>query len=258
MVTATGMETEIGSIAKRLMDSGDNERTPLQRAIDRLALFLFVVAVLVVIVIFAAAKFNIGDQQVLYAISTAIAAVPEGLLAVLTLTQAFGVHAMAKSHALVRRLVSLELLGAVTNICSDKTGTLTQGKMVLTRFWRPEAGFYSVGGLGLQTTGEVRQETTDTVVDSVTGSFEHMMATAALCNMAEVRKDKEGEDLVLGDPTEVSLRTTASKAHSILMRPHFRLHCKYSHTNFIWADPLKKKKDGSFWLSTHSTRRLSA
>lgn len=214
LVTAVGMNTEIGKIARRLMDSGDNERTPLQRNIDRLAMFLFGYAVIVVIVIFGVSKFEIGEQEILYAISTAIASVPEGLMAVLTLTQAFGVHAMAKAHALVRRLVSLELLGSVTNICSDKTGTLTQSKMVLTRFWLPGTGFYKVAGLGFETKGEVIHEETNMVVtkDTMGPGMRQFVHTAALCNMSEVRKDKEtGEPLAIGDPTEVKSNGTVMK-----------------------------------------------
>lgn len=206
MITAIGMETEIGRIAQRLMDSDDASKTPLQRSIDRLAMFLFVFAVIVVIVIFAISKFQLDDQDILYAITTAIAAVPEGLLAVLTLTQAFGVHAMAKANALVRRLVSLELLGSVTNICSDKTGTLTQSKMVMTRFWRPGAGFHSVSGLGFTTEGEATAEETNTPVE-MTDAMKQFIHCAALCNMSDVQENEQ----VSGDPTEIALQVFAHK-----------------------------------------------
>ncbi|KAI9259478.1 potassium/sodium efflux P-type ATPase [Phascolomyces articulosus] len=211
IVTAIGMDTEIGKIAQRLMDSDDNARTPLQRAIDHLAIFLFIFAVIVVIVIFATSKFQIGDQEILYAISTAIAAVPEGLLAVLTLTQAFGVNAMAKSNALVRRLVSLELLGSVTNICSDKTGTLTQSKMVLTRFWLPHTGFHKISGLGFEIEGEATHEETGQTLDTAEHHAKKFIHTAALCNMSEVRHDEEGEITVMGDPTEIAMQVFAHK-----------------------------------------------
>ncbi|KAI7852428.1 potassium/sodium efflux P-type ATPase [Circinella umbellata] len=211
MVTAIGMDTEIGKIAQRLMDSDDNARTPLQRSIDHLAMVLFAFAVVVVIVIFATSKFQIGDQEILYAISTAIAAVPEGLLAVLTLTQAFGVNAMAKSNALVRRLVSLELLGSVTNICSDKTGTLTQSKMVLTRFWLPKTGFHSITGLGFETEGKASNEETGEALDISDSHVKRFIQTAALCNMSEVRRDEEGEVSVMGDPTEIAMQVFAHK-----------------------------------------------
>ncbi|ORX61559.1 potassium/sodium efflux P-type ATPase, partial [Hesseltinella vesiculosa] len=213
MVTATGMHTEIGRIAKRLMDSGDNQKTPLQKSLDRMAIFLLAVAIVSVIIVFAAAKFDIDDDVILYAVSTAISVIPEGLVAVVTLTQAFGVHAMAQRKALVRRLAALELLGAVTNVCSDKTGTLTQSKMVMTRLWRPTTGFYKISGLGFSIEGTMTHEDTDQQVtsESMNKGLRQLTTTAALCNMSEVRKDKSGEWTGMGDPTEVALQVFAHK-----------------------------------------------
>ncbi|CAO3650901.1 unnamed protein product [Cunninghamella echinulata] len=215
VVTAIGMDTEIGKIAKRLLDGSDSARTPLQRSLDRMALVLLVVAIVSIIIVFATSKFqNIDDQVILYGISTAIAVIPEGLIAVVTLTQAFGVHSMAKAKALVRRMAALEMLGAVTNVCSDKTGTLTQSKMVLTRLWRPEEGFYKVSGLGFNIDGQVTSEERDSKVDKTCWStgFEKMVENAALCNMSEVRKEKEGDGYYgIGDPTEIALQVFAHK-----------------------------------------------
>ncbi|KAI8137168.1 potassium/sodium efflux P-type ATPase [Fennellomyces sp. T-0311] len=215
IVTATGMQTEIGKIALRLLSSDDSRKTPLQRSLDRMALTLLGVAIISVIIVFAVAKFNIGQEQVLYAISTAISAIPEALVAVVTLTQAFGVHGMAKANALVRKISALELLGAVTNVCSDKTGTLTQSKMVLDRLWRPKEGFFKVSGLGFVTEGDITRESDDTVITKkdFTNGMHLTVLTAALCNMSELKKDKEsGEVRVMGDPTEVALQVFAHKA----------------------------------------------
>ncbi|KAI8987285.1 potassium/sodium efflux P-type ATPase [Mycotypha africana] len=214
VVTAIGMQTEIGKIAKRLLDSSDNTKTPLQKSLDRMALVLLAIAITAVIIVFAAAKFHITNEVVLYAISTSISVIPEGLVAVVTLTQAFGVHAMAKSKALVRRLAALELLGAVTNVCSDKTGTLTQSKMVLTRLWRPNAGFYSVSGLGFTIEGEVTSESDGQAItqNNMDHGFRSLVHAAALCNMSEVRKEKQTNEWVgIGDPTEVALQVFAHK-----------------------------------------------
>lgn len=216
IVTSVGMQTEIGKIARRLLSSGDNQKTPLQISLDRMALVLLAIAIIAIIIVFAAAKFHITNDVILYAISTSISVIPEGLVAVVTLTQAFGVHSMAKSKALVRRLVALELLGSVTNICSDKTGTLTQAKMVLTRLWRP-TGFYTVDGLGFNLEGNVKSESDGSVVtkQNMDAGFQTMVNCAALCNMAEVRKDKKtGEVLTIGDPTETSLQIFAHKLHN--------------------------------------------
>lgn len=220
IVTSIGMQTEIGKIAKRLLDSGDSTRTPLQKALDRMALVLLVIAIISIIIVFAASKFHITNDVVLYAISTSISVIPEGLVAVVTLTQAFGVHGMAKSKALVRRLAALELLGAVTNVCSDKTGTLTQSKMVLTRFWRPNTGFYSVSGLGFTTEGQVTSEKDQSVVTTnVDTGFKQLVECAALCNMSELRQDKTTNTWSgIGDPTEIALQVFAHKLDS--GKPH--------------------------------------
>lgn len=214
IVTSTGMQTEIGKIAKRLLDSDESSRTPLQKSLDRMALVLLAIAIVALIVVFSVAKFKIDDQVVLYGISTAIAVIPEGLIAVVTLTQAFGVNTMAKSNALVRRLVALENLGSVTNICSDKTGTLTQSKMVLTRFWRPEAGFFKVSGRGFDIIGDIEQESNQIVVakEKIGEGLSELVHSAALCNMSEVRQNHETQDWYgMGDPTEIALQVFAHK-----------------------------------------------
>ncbi|KAI7898759.1 potassium/sodium efflux P-type ATPase [Cokeromyces recurvatus] len=215
IVTAIGMQTEIGKIAKRLLDSGENNRTPLQKSLDRMALVLLAVAIITLLIVFGVAKFQIDDQVVLYAISTAIAVIPEGLIAVVTLTQAFGVNAMAKANALVRRLVALESLGSVTNICSDKTGTLTQSKMVLTRFWRPDTGFYKVSGLGFTIEGQVVSESDAEKIitkENMNFGMHQLVESAALCNMSELRQHHETEEWYgIGDPTEIALQVFAHK-----------------------------------------------
>ncbi|KAG2203027.1 hypothetical protein INT47_013243 [Mucor saturninus] len=214
IVTSTGMQTEIGKIAKRLLESGENSRTPLQKSLDRMALVLLAIAIIALIIVFSVAKFQIDDQVVLYGISTAIAVIPEGLIAVVTLTQAFGVNAMAKSNALVRRLVALENLGSVTNICSDKTGTLTQSKMVLTRFWRPEAGFFKVSGRGFEIEGDIEQESDGVIVskEKLDEGLSELVHSAALCNMSEMRQNHETQEWYgMGDPTEIALQAFAHK-----------------------------------------------
>jgi magnesium-transporting ATPase (P-type) len=215
IVTSIGMQTEIGKIAKRLLDSGDNARTPLQKSLDRMALVLLAIAIIALIIVFGAAHFQIDDQVVLYGISTAIAVIPEGLIAVVTLTQAFGVNAMARANALVRRLVALENLGSVTNICSDKTGTLTQSKMVLTRFWLPDAGFHKVSGLGFDIAGEVKHESNEgepITKDNMNADLLQLVQSAALCNMSEVRHAAETDEWYgIGDPTEIALQVFAHK-----------------------------------------------
>jgi len=120
IVTGTGMGTQIGKIATTLMNVDTSELTPLQKRLNKMAYCIFVAAVALVIVVFAVHKFRYSNEIAIYAISVAISMIPQGLVAIVTLTMAFGVSRMAKAKAIVRRLSSLESLGAVTNICSDK------------------------------------------------------------------------------------------------------------------------------------------
>jgi Na+-exporting ATPase len=120
IVTNTAMQTQIGKIATSLLSVDTNEQTPLQKRLNKLAWFVFLAAILLVIVVFAVHSFQYSNEVAIYAISVSIAIIPEGLVAVVTLTMAFGVSRMAEFKAIVRRLSSLESLGAVTNICSDK------------------------------------------------------------------------------------------------------------------------------------------
>jgi len=124
IVTTTGMKTQIGKIATTLLEVDTNEKTPLQKRLNKMAYFIFLAAIILVIIVFGVHGFKYSNEVAIYAISVAIAIIPEGLVAVVTLTMAFGVRRMAEVKAIVRRLSSLESLGAVTNICSDKVYVL--------------------------------------------------------------------------------------------------------------------------------------
>ncbi|KAI8051574.1 potassium/sodium efflux P-type ATPase [Syncephalis plumigaleata] len=228
IVVHTGMSTEIGKIAKRLTETTSSQKTLLQKSLDRLAYILFGVAILLAIVVFGVNKFNVTPDILIYAISLAIAVIPEGMVAVVTLTMAIGVRSMAKNKAIVRQLSALEALGAVTNICSDKTGTLTQSKMVLTRFYTPSDGYFSVTGTGIEPVGEIlmeEEEEPETQEDTeenqmqpqrvewsqMTLPAQLLVECAALCNVASIRRSKKGEWEGLGDPTEIALQVFATK-----------------------------------------------
>ncbi|KAF9547988.1 Na+ ATPase [Mortierella hygrophila] len=227
IVTTTGMKTQIGQIATTLMEVDTNEATPLQKQLNKMAYFIFVAAIILVIIVFGVHNFKYSNEVAIYAISVAIAIIPEGLVAVVTLTMAFGVRRMAEVKAIVRRLSSLESLGAVTNICSDKTGTLTQSKMVAVRMWLPSDGFYRITGTGFVPEGDVfRQGEIDgdqflmqeEQIPTGCGSDHYLRAleAASLCNMAELRRtahpDTNGEWSAIGDPTEIALQVLAYKA----------------------------------------------
>ncbi|KAK9727371.1 hypothetical protein K7432_001904 [Basidiobolus ranarum] len=256
VVTATGMDSEIGKIAKRLMESESSGKTSLQRSLDKMALILFGLAIVLAIIVFAVNKFKVSEDIAIYAISVGIAVIPEGLIAVVTLTMAAGVRNMAKNKAIVRQLSALEALGSVTNICSDKTGTLTQSKMVLTKAYLPGDGFYDVSGKGFNPEGDLFQlgELTSEELaevslsgpsatarkiteDNMSTTMKRMIQVSALCNMAIVKKDKNTDQWVgIGDPTETALQVFATKLGSGKpglvkevngQRPLFDIHAEF-------------------------------
>jgi Ca2+-transporting ATPase len=140
VVVKTGMETEIGKIAKMISESAD-EMTPLQKRLGDLGKMLGILAVALCAALFVVALFQGRDimEMLLTAISLAVAAIPEGLPAVVTIVLALGVQRMVKVNTIVRRLPAVETLGSVSVVCSDKTGTLTQNKMTVTRVYADEA-----------------------------------------------------------------------------------------------------------------------
>lgn len=196
VVTATGMQTELGRIATLLQQVGQ-EWTPLQKRLDRLGKVLAVVSVAVAGLIFVVGLLR-GEalkDMLLLAVSVAVAAIPEGLPAVVTITLALGAQRMLKRQALIRRLPAVETLGSVTVICTDKTGTLTQNRMTVTGLI---GGDPLLEGRGAKDKG---QEDTERL----------LLVIGVLCNDA-LLKVENGEELVLGDPTEGALITAAAAA----------------------------------------------
>ncbi|MFN8103485.1 MAG: HAD-IC family P-type ATPase [Acidimicrobiia bacterium] len=202
VVTATGMATEVGAIAGMLA-AVEPEDTPLQRQLDGLGRRLAVVAGIAVAVVLGL-SLALGDRAgdaLIDAIALAIAAVPEGLPAVVTVTLAVGVSQMAKRRAIIRRLASVETLGATTVICSDKTGTLTLNQMTAVRVWRDGLDV-TVSGHGYTPEGELRVDGTPLA----SGVLDSVLEAIALCSDAVVRDG----DLV-GEPTDGALVTLAEK-----------------------------------------------
>jgi Ca2+-transporting ATPase len=204
-VTATGMHTEMGKIAGLLAEAAESA-TPLQVQLDHLGKRLAAIAGVVVALIFAI-RFLRGDdlvQTAMTAIALAVAAIPEGLPAVVTVTLALGMHRMAKRHAIVRRLAAVETLGCTTVICSDKTGTLTLNQMTARRVYcmgrRFAVSGEGYGGAGASA-GEIVAEDGQPAPD-----WQALLTTAALCADAGIRA---GE--LIGDPTEGALLTLAAK-----------------------------------------------
>lgn len=187
VVTAVGMQTEIGKIAA-MLEGVPQELTPLQKRLADLGKVLSVVSVLLCVALFGIAVVQRRDiaEMLITAISLAVAAVPEGLPAVVTIVLALGVSKMVKVHTIVRRLPSVETLGAVSVVCSDKTGTLTQNKMSVTKCYVNQ-NVYTVGRLNAN-------------------ECKALLEGMTLCNDAVA-----GRDVRLGDPTELALLDMAGK-----------------------------------------------
>nr|WP_255570125.1 calcium-translocating P-type ATPase, SERCA-type [Cohnella sp. CFH 77786] len=228
IVTTTGMKTEMGTIAD-LIQRTEEAETPLQRRLEQLGKILIVIAILLTVMVVAA---GVLHGQPLYGmflagVSLAVAAIPEGLPAIVTIALALGVQRMIRRRAIVRKLPSVETLGCASVICSDKTGTLTQNQMTVTRLWLGGRRI-DVSGEGYDPAGQLRES--DKPVEAKGDSAIRRLAqVAALCNNAELdrqekaddpRKRKPGKEepgkdggewKVKGDPTEGALLVLAAK-----------------------------------------------
>ncbi|KAI9705803.1 MAG: Na+ ATPase [Bogoriella megaspora] len=265
IVFATGMSTEIGSIAAALRQKGSTRRpvkrkpdgsakphryaqawgltfsdaigrflgvnvgTPLQQKLSRLAMLLFGVAIICAIIVLAANGFSNQQEVIIYAVATGLSMIPASLIVVLTITMAAGTKRMVERNVIVRNLKSLEALGAVTDICSDKTGTLTQGKMIAKKAWIPAKGTYTVGTTnepfnpsegdlylnplppgGTANIDEKSElvQATDQLQDNK--PLVAYLNVASLANLANVHHSSDGWH-ARGDPTEVAIQVFASR-----------------------------------------------
>ncbi|RSL78001.1 hypothetical protein CEP51_008581 [Fusarium floridanum] len=272
VVFATGAYTEIGAIAAALNDTGRKKRevkrdengkatfgahltkwlltigdtigeflgvnvgTPLQRKLSQLFLYVFGFAVVCAIIVLAANKFDPRKDVIIYAVATAVGTLPVSLILVLTITMAAGTKQMVNRKVVVRNMQSLEALGGVTNICSDKTGTLTQGKMVVKMAWLPGFGTYSVpstndpynpevGDIEFtpfsptelpSNTDEPKWNTIDRNTEPSTSQvLQNYLNIASLANLATVGIESEDggpeEWRVQGDPTEIAIQVFVTR-----------------------------------------------
>jgi Ca2+-transporting ATPase len=213
LVTATGMRTELGRIARLVQEIGI-ETTPLQLQLERVGRFLVYGALVVVVIIFAIGVVR-GDpivQMFLVAVSLAVAAIPEGLPAVVTIALALGVRRMATRNALVRRLRSVETLGAASVICSDKTGTLTENQMTVRQVITPERAI-RVSGEGYAPRGGFSVDGQRIPGDDQ--DLQAVVRAGALSSTAELLHEHTATGeywTIRGDPTEGALLTAAAKA----------------------------------------------
>jgi len=216
VVTATGMSTEMGNIA-RLLGRTAEVRTPLQREVDRIGRSLGIAVVIITVVVVGAILLNseIEDASdvvavLLVGVSLAVAAVPEGLPAILSVVLAIGVQRMARENAIVKKLSSVEALGSASVVCSDKTGTLTRSEMTIVKLATPSAQL-DVTGTGYRPEGEVllggRKVDDRALFDEIT----YLLVGGSLTNDAVLRKEN-GEWVVKGDPTEGAFLVAEAKA----------------------------------------------
>ncbi len=211
VVTATGPATELGRI-NRMISEVETLATPLTRQMNRFSKILSIVIVgLAGVMWFVGWLFHDFSIAELFlaAIGFAVAAIPEGLPAILTITLALGVQSMALRNAITRRLNAVETLGSVTTICSDKTGTLTLNEMtvqqVLTR-----VGKYEVEGKGYAPEGKITRKEKEASLEGHADLYE-LVEIMAVCNDSDVAQE-DGQWKVTGEPTEGALRTLARKA----------------------------------------------
>lgn len=192
VVERIGMDTEIGKIAK-MLDSQEKEMTPLQKKLAELGKILGIGAIAISVTIFLIGFFQGRDvlDMLLIAVSLAVAAIPEGLPAIVTIVLALGVQRMIKRNAVIRKLPAVETLGAVSVICSDKTGTLTENKMTVTHTY---------------TNGQYAPLSALTTAETTVNRF---LLGMILCNDATVENDKKA-----GDPTEIAL-IEAAQTHGV-------------------------------------------
>lgn len=265
VVVGTGMRTEIGAIAQALRGTdskrrpvkrgpegetkkrwyvqawtltttdaigrflGTNVGTPLQRKLSKLALLLFAIAVVFAIVVAGSNSWRGDNEVIIYAVATGLAMIPACLVVVLTITMAVGTKQMVQRNVIVRKLDSLEALGAVTNICSDKTGTLTQGRMVAKRAWIPSLGTYSVGAsneplnprdgdlslvteppinVGQNNLGEVSSP--DDLLKN-NSTLTDYLDVAAMANLAHIHETANDGWQARGEPTDIAIQVFASR-----------------------------------------------
>jgi P-type Ca2+ transporter type 2C len=216
VVTATGMQTEIGRIAG-LLKAEPEDTTPLQRELDRVGKMLGLVVVIIAIVMIGTIIL-VGDVRgfsalfdvLILGVALAVAAVPEGLPAVVTAVLAMGVQRMAKRNAIVRHLAAVETLGSANVIASDKTGTLTKNEMTV-RTVVTASGRVNLEGTGYVPEGEARVEGGGRLEGALRVELERALCVADLANNA-VLQERNGRWSVQGDPTEGALLVAARKA----------------------------------------------
>ncbi|NUO07354.1 MAG: cation-translocating P-type ATPase [Candidatus Brocadia sp.] len=210
VIVTTGMRTELGKIAGLIQEAG-KEETPLQRKLEVFGKKLVYLCLGIVAIVFLLAMWRKDPllEAFLISVSLAVAAIPEGLPAIVTIALALGVQRMVKRHVLIRKLPSVETLGCATVICSDKTGTLTQNEMTVRKIFTNGKTF-DISGTGYTPEGNFTFDNTP-LPESDQRVVKFVLGIGTLCNSASLKKD-DTMWKVIGDPTEGAILSVAAKA----------------------------------------------
>ncbi|WNS77112.1 calcium-translocating P-type ATPase, SERCA-type [Bacillus sp. DTU_2020_1000418_1_SI_GHA_SEK_038] len=210
LVVAIGMKTAMGQIAD-LLQKAETMTTPLQRRLEQLGKILITVALLLTVLVVVVGVLQGQDLYTMFlaGVSLAVAAIPEGLPAIVTVALSLGVQRMIKQKAIVRKLPAVETLGCASVICSDKTGTMTQNKMTVTHLWSG-GNVWHVDGVGYEPQGKFSRNDKQIELKNEK-SLQQLLMFGMLCNHAEI-KQKSKEYIIDGDPTEGALLVAAMKA----------------------------------------------
>jgi len=213
IVTSVGGRTELGKLSALISQSRDRT-TPLEERLEHFGKRILWACLALSVLLFVRGMIK-GDRSwhelLLEAVSLAVAAIPEGLPAITTITLALGMQRMAKRGAIIRKLAAVETLGSATVICTDKTGTLTQNEMTVREVYAGGIQ-YDVSGTGYDPKGEILHTKDKAAADLAhEGALRDLLATVALCNNARLQRGENGAWKTIGDPTEGALLTLSAK-----------------------------------------------
>ncbi|MFD2203509.1 cation-translocating P-type ATPase [Shivajiella indica] len=208
VVTATGLQTMIGEIASSLREI-NREQSSFQKKTNKLARQMALIAIGSALVLFLVTIFFQEiplSESFLIALAALVATIPEGLPAVLSIVLAIGSYRMSKKNAIIREMTATESLGSVDTIITDKTGTLTQNTMTITRLWMPETNDVRVSGEGWESIGQFHGSKEDIL------TIEQLFEIAAHCHNSSIEINEKGQYQITGDPTEAAFLVLGNKA----------------------------------------------
>lgn len=252
VVVGTGMNTAMGQIAN-LLQSAETMMTPLQRKLEQLGKILIVVALLLTMLVvgIGVIQGHALYEMFLAGVSLAVAAIPEGLPAIVTVALSLGVQRMIKQKAIVRKLPAVETLGCASVICSDKTGTMTQNKMTVTHLWSG-GNTWNVSGTGYHPEGKFYASERE-VQPAQSKPLQQLLLFGVLCNQTGLIRQKD-DYAIDGDPTEAALLVAAMKAgfdrESVLQQFDITQEFPFDSTRKMMSVVVRDKKDGKRYVVT--------